>query len=284
MIKRSPFLCVLLLLCGCNKPAPPTVDRSTPPERIISMAPNITETIYALGLEHKLVGATTYCRYPAAARDLPRVGGFGQFNYEAMVALNPDLVIVHEEYDTDKARLAGLGIPYLETGSYFIADILDAIRDIGSACGAEQESKELIKELNGRVAKLQRAGHTRPRVLITFGGSADDDIGQIHAFGTECIHNELLEMAGGQNVLKGKLPFSVLSKEAVLRLNPEIILVLAPGLETTAEASSQWRTLSSVEAVKNNRVYLLTGGYTCIPGPRFIQTLEDFSRIIRDKQ
>jgi len=277
---------------GCGKPAQPAV-LNHPPERIISLAPNITETIYALDLGDKLVGATTYCTYPEAARAVPRIGGFGQFNYEAIVAARPDLVILHKEYETDKARLQGLGIPYLETGTYFIADILETIQAIGEACGVQERAEELISQLEDRIAELrgrQDGGGTAsvsaassglresPRVLITFGG---EDGESIQAFGPECIHNELLGIAGGKNIVEGGLPFAILSREAVLRLNPDIIIELAPGLENTGHPSRRWEKLDAVNAVKNNRIHVLTGDYTCIPGPRFIQTLEDFSRIIR---
>ena len=280
MIKRITFLFVLALLCGCGEPTRPGAPNH-PPERIVSLAPNITETLYALGLGDKLVGATSFCTYPEAATHVPRVGGFGQFNFEAIVSAQPDLVILHEEYDAEKARLAGLGIPYLETGSYFIADILETIRVIGEACGAEQEATDLIGQLNNRMAELRKDPDDQPGVLITFGGSAGDDIEQIHAFGTECIHNELLGIAGGRNVVTGKLPYSILSREAVLRLNPDIIIQLAPGQEQVDDPSNAWKKLAAVNAVKNKQVHLLTGDYTCIPGPRFIQTLEAFSKIIK---
>ncbi|MEN8254548.1 MAG: helical backbone metal receptor [Verrucomicrobiota bacterium] len=277
MIRQLTFLCILTLLYGCGKPVQPTA-LAHPPERIISLAPNITETIYALDLGDKLVGATTYCTYPEAARVVPRIGGFGQFNYEAIVIAQPDLVILHKEYETVKARLQGLGIPYLETGTYFIVDILETIRDIGEACGAQERAEELVAQLEDRIVELQTTSTNRPRVLITFGS---EDVESIQAFGPECIHNELLGIAGGKNIVEGGLPFAVLSREAVLRLNPDIIIELAPGLENTGHPSRRWEKLDAVNAVKNNRIHVLTGDYTCIPGPRFIQTLEDFSRIIK---
>ncbi|MEN8261767.1 MAG: helical backbone metal receptor [Pseudomonadota bacterium] len=280
MIKRIISLFAFALLCGCGKPSHP-VASDRPVERIISLAPNITETLYALGLGDKLVGATTHCTYPEAARQIPRIGGFGQFNYEAIVSLNPDLVILHTEYETDKARLKSLGIPYLETGSYFIADILDTIRSIGKTCGAQERADELVAQLEGRITELKTTGTNRPRILIIFG-SGETEV--IQAFGPECIHNELLRIAGGENVIEGKLPFATLSREAVLRLNPDIIIELAPGLNTAETPSQRWEKLGAVKAVKNNRIHLLTGSYTCIPGPRFIETLEDFSRIIDEQK
>ncbi len=277
MIKHTTILFTLSLLCGCEKPAQPSMSGKLP-DRIISLAPNITETIYALGIDNKLVGVTPHCHYPEAARVLPKVGGFGQFNYEAIVAARPDLVILHKEYEVEKSRLKSLGIPTLETGAYFIADILKTIRNIGEVCGAEERANQLIQNLKIRIAELESTSTNRPRVLITFGSGETETI---QAFGPACIHNELLEIAGGHNVIEGSLPFAILSREAVLRLNPDIIIELAPELDDGAEPSKHWKNLAAINAVKNNRIHVLTGNYTCIPGPRFIQTLNDFVEIIR---
>jgi iron complex transport system substrate-binding protein len=279
MIKRFHFL-LLLLLVGCGKPektARPTAE----PQRIISLAPDITEIVYQLGLGDNLVGATTYCTYPEAAKNLPKVGGFGQYNFEAIVSLKPDLVLLHWQSDAEKSRLDGLGIPYLETRTEYIDDILESIRSIGTACGASDAAEAYIAEVNTRISNPWKP-ETPPRVLITFSGDATQ-VDQIYAFGSDCLHNELLELAGGTNVVENNLAFSVLSKEAVIRLNPDIIIQLSPGMPQPDDPSNAWKSLSGVNAVKNNRVYVLTGNYTCIPGPRFIQILDDFAGIIRQK-
>jgi iron complex transport system substrate-binding protein len=277
MMKRIHFL-LLLLLFGCDKPhhaEMPTAE----PQRIISLAPDITEIVYQLGLGDKLVGATTYCTYPEAAATLPRVGGFGQFNFEAIVSLKPDLVLLHWKSDAEKSRLDGLGIPYLETRTEYIDDILGSIHKIGAACGAGAEAEAYIATINKRISK-PRKFENPPRVLITFSGDATQ-LDQIYAFGSACLHNELLELAGGTNVVENNLAFSELSKEAVIRLNPDIIIQLAPGMPQPDDPSNAWKSLSGINAVQNNQVYVLTGNYTCIPGPRFIQILDDFEEIIR---
>ncbi len=277
MINRITFLFIFALLCGCDKPAQPAV-LDHPPERIISLAPNITETLYALGLGDKLVGNTPHCTYPEAAREVQKVGSFGSFSYETIVSLKPDLVILHKEYEAEKARLKSLNFPTLETGSYFIADILEGIQRIGAACNVQERADKLIGQLERRITQLQSAHLNPPRVLITFGSASD---GPIQAFGSACLHNELLEIAGGKNVIEGELPFATLSREAILRLNPDIIIVLAPELKNPDAASKQWEKFTSVNAVQHHRIHILTADYTCIPGPRFLRTLEDFAKIIR---
>ena len=279
MIKKYLIYMTALLLFGCGKPIKPTA-LDQPPERIIALAPDITESVYALGLGDKLVGATTYCLYPEAAQKVPRVGGFGQFNFEAIVALKPDLVILHWKYESEKTRLQGLGIPYLKIKTFSTSDIIDSIQSIGSSCNANDNAEELISAINNRIAEQQMSAKEIPRVLITFGGDAST-IDQIYAFGKASLHNELLELAGGTNVVENNLAFSTLSKEAVIRLNPDIIIQLTPGMKAPENPFNAWKDLSGINAVQHNRIYVLTGDYTCIPGPRFIQTLDDFSEIIR---
>ena len=277
MIKRLHFLCALATLAGCGVRGP--AKPNGVPERVISLAPDITETLYALGLGDKLVGATTWCVYPDAAKEIPRVGGFGQYNFEAIVSLKPDLVILHHKYDAEKTRLAGLGIPYLETKTEHLNDLMESIRLIGEACGAEEETEALLSKIKKASEPAANKTETRPRVLITFGGGATT-LDQIHAFGADCLHNDLLERAGGANAIENKLAFSTLSKEAVIRLNPDVIIQLAPGTKAPADPAANWRELSGVAAVQNKRVHVLTGDHTCIPGPRVIQILNDFERIL----
>ncbi|HEY5621821.1 MAG TPA: ABC transporter substrate-binding protein, partial [Pontiella sp.] len=147
-----------------------------------------------------------------------------------------------------------------------------------------KKAEELVDRLSNRVEALRNNATERPAVLITFGESAGTDIGQIHAFGSSCIHTELLEIAGGRNVIESNLPYSILSREAVIRLNPDIIIELAPGGQKPDDPCRAWKTLPDVTAVKNKQVHVLTGDYTCIPGPRFIRTLEDFKQIIGGKR
>lgn len=282
MMKRLPLLLLLFLLAGCGQAPAPAKLQSTP-ERIISLAPDITEIVYALGLGDKLVGATTYCTYPEAAKKLPRTGGFGQYNFEAILSLKPDLVILHWKYEAEKTRLQGLGIPYLETRTEHMEDILSSIQKVGENTDAAAQAEQLTGEMQRKIAAHRTNPEKRPRVLITFGGDATV-LDQIYAFGADCLHNELLGIAGGTNVVQNNLAFSTLSKEAVIRLNPDIIIQLAPGTQAPADPSKPWQELPGINAVKNNRIHVLTGDYTCIPGPRFIQILEDFTQIIQNHE
>jgi iron complex transport system substrate-binding protein len=284
MIKPLTFLFLLTLSFGCDKPSQSAL-LSQPPERIISMAPSVTETLYALDLQDRLMAVSTYCTYPEAAQHLPKIGDYGNYNFEAIVSLNPDLVILLEEFDAEKIRLTGLGIPYLETGTYFIADILESIKAIGETCDVEDRSQKLIQQLESRMDTLTKNEINPPRTLLVFNRQPESgEVKQIHAFGTACLHNELLEMAGGKNVVEGKLPFAILSREAIMRLNPDVIIELSALEAPPHNPTAPWASLSSVNAIRDNRIKVISGTQSFIPGPRFIETLEDIEIALQEEE
>jgi len=275
MIKQFLWL-FIALLCACGDPEQTAVP-SAPPARIVSLAPNITETLYDLGLEERLAGAS---RFGTSDTDpgLAIVGDFMNVNYEAIVALKPDLVILEKSSDTQKARLQTLGIDYLETGSLTIAEILESVQLIGEKCGAREQASELIAQMNKQMNDARNQPAHRPRTLIAFSDfSNQSKVDQVYAFGSGCIHSELLAIAGGDNVVKDARPSVTLSSEAVIRLNPELIIELSAGGPT-----NHWNNLQSIDAVRNNNIHVLTGTYTTIPSPtHLMHTLEDFSEIIK---
>lgn len=266
----------MMFLCSCGKPSEQReIDHA--PERIISLAPNITETLYDLGLNNRIVGIS---RFSAAdeTSGLPIVGDFMNVNYEKIVTLQPDLVILEKSSDDQKARLESLNIPYLETGSLSVVEVLESIQRIGKACGAEERAAGLIEHLQEQMHAASNDPPHRTRTLIAFSDFSNrDKVEQIYAFGPDCIHSELLVMAGGENVVTDRRPSVTLSLEAVIRMNPELIIELSAGGPT-----NQWSNLASVDAVRNHRIHVLDGTYTTIPSPRsLMRTLEDFSRILQ---
>ncbi len=275
MIRR--FLCLMCVaLTGCNKPEQP-VTPGTVPERIISLAPNITETLHELGLSDRLIGISRFGTNDAFS-DIPVVGDFMTVNYEQIVSLHPDLVIIEQSSESQKNRFDSLGIPYLETRSLSIDDIMESILSIGLACDADAQAKSLVNDFIRRTEELRNTPRHRPRTLITFSDFSNHDrVEQVYAFGADCIHSELLHIAGADNVVNDARPSVILSREAVIRMNPELIIELSAGGPT-----NHWDNLPTVDAVKHHRIFVLDGTYTTIPAPgSLLQTLEDLSRIIR---
>ncbi len=257
-------------------------------ERIISLSPNITETLFALGIGEKVVGVTRFCYYPEAARSLPKVGGYLDPNYEAIMRLKPDVVLLIDDFQQIKTFLSQLGIKYISVNNKTVADIRSSIAALGTAFGVRSRADQILNDIDAKLSTMQQRttmAH-RPKVLIvierTLGTGVIKDA---YVAGRNTFYDELIQMAGGINAYYDeRISYPTLSAEGVIHLNPEIIIDLIPQLEQTGLDSltlaKDWESLSQVAAVKNRRVYIISADYAVIPGPRFILFLEDLAQII----
>ncbi|MDP2982038.1 MAG: helical backbone metal receptor [Candidatus Latescibacter sp.] len=282
------FCALLLTGIGCRKGDAPesAIPAGKNYTRIISLAPSITETLFALGLGDRVIGVTKFCKYPPEAREKAQVGGFFDPNYEAVVTLKPDLVILLPEHEQARKYLENLGIATLVVHNRVIGEILDTITVIGKTCGAEKEAERIVRDIESRKGAVQKktAGRERRRVIVAVGRTAGA-LDQVFIAGPNTFYDELIALAGGTNAYRGyPIPYPEVSGEGMLRLDPEIILDLLPELaeqgHSEAAARSDWNKIHELSAVKNRKVYILTADYAVIPGPRFIQTLEEMARII----
>ena len=260
-------------------PAPPAN-----PARIVSLAPSITETLYALGLGHRVAGVTQFCAYPPEAREKPRVAGFSDVNYEAVLRLRPDLVVLPRDKERNAAELENLGLPVLPLDALSLSGFMDAVALLGKATGHEREAHALLADLRDGLASARRRaeGLPRPRVLFSVMHSYQGlgYITEIHAVGKDGFYSELLAAAGGDNVYGGDIAFPRLSREAVIFLNPEVIIDIIPASEDLEATRRDWRSLSSVSAIRNNRLHLFTDEGDSVPGPRSRRTLARLSRAL----
>jgi len=255
---------------------------------IISLAPNITETLFALGLGERVVGVTRFCKYPPEALKKEKVGGFFDPNYEAIAALKPDLVILLPEHENIQKYLKELGLKSFVVHNRLIDEILDTIITIGKVCAVEDSAHTLVSEISSRmnIIKERTREVKRPRVMISIGRMfGSGSINEVSISGKNTFYDELLAYAGGVNVYERyDVAFPVLSKEGILYLNPEFIIemVTDTGERELEEEMiiKEWESFSDVDAVKNNRVYVINQDYAVIPGPRFILLLEYLVRIL----
>jgi len=273
-------------LLGQSNTAP--ADRPGSCRRIISTAPSITETLFALGMGDRVVGVTRFCNYPAEARDRARVGGTLDPNFEAVVALRPDLVVTLIENQYARRALGKLRIATLPVDHRNIEGILESIPAMGRPCGVEQAGEQLTAELRCRMQAVRRntAPLPRPSVLVavdrTLGCGRLEDV---YIAGRDGHLDRLVELAGGRNAYRqGAVRFPVVSTEGILRLNPEVIIDIVPerqaaklGKDTIA---ADWRQVAEVDAVRNGHVYVLADDRASIPGPGFIRLVERIARLI----
>lgn len=270
MKKRILFLLsASLWLSGCEK-APP----QSPAEdglRIISMAPNITEILYALGLSNNVVGVSRYSTYPPEAAEKPVVGALYDPNWEKIVSLQADLVIGLKTQKETEAQLQALDIDFVGVSHEHIRDILQSILTLGKICGAENEAQRLLQTLKKETEWLTVPPETRkPRVLVCIGHDAT--LSRMYIAGKHTFYDELLTLAGGTNACgQTRIPYPEISPEGLRAIDPDLILDLLPPQETF-----------SPEIWGEQSVITLTNDYSFIPGPRFVLLLEDFVKAIHE--
>jgi len=251
--------------------------------RIISLAPGITESLFALGLGERIVGVTDYCDYPAEALTKAKVGGLYNMNFEAMLRQGPDLIICYPEHAREHGPLKALGLNLLVVKHKSISDILDYIDTIGRVCSVESVSIPLLNDIRGRIEQLEQSSVHGPKVLICIGHDMESNsIENAYFVGIGGFFNEMIELTGGTNAYQGTVPFPVISAEGILSLNPEIIIDMTPDLEQDeAFVHAQWRSLGRLKAVQQQRVHVFTDDFVVIPGPRLILTLEKIAQVMR---
>lgn len=252
------------------------------PQRIVSLSPSSTEILFALGLGDRVVGVSRYCRYPAEARDKAQVGGYLDPNYEAIVALRPDLVVLRGSNPKFVKSFRDLGLSLLEVNHDSVEGILDSMIELGRRCGVEDHARRLVDDLQAQMHRIteQTAPLARPRVILVVERTLGvGKIQNVYVTGSNSFMNRMILLAGGKNACGDvSVGFPVVSAEGILRMNPEVIIDLvapdARGSLSADEILRDWRQLPDVEAVKSGRVHLVDDDFAFVPGPRFIQFVE----------
>ena len=247
------------------------------PQRIISLAPSITETLFAIGLGERVDGVTQFCDYPPEAQAKPKVG-YTHPNLEAMVALQPDLVLAPREFlRADMlGKLEQLQIPTYVLDAQTIESILSHIQTLGRILGASAAADDVVGQMRRRIEdiKVRTTSLSRPRVPVCPKTS--------HCtVGPGSFIHEAIELAGGSNVAaRARTAYPRLSMEAVLKEDPELILFPAGRAEgITRGEELRWQRWSTLSAVKLKRLYLIPNDLLNRPGPRIVQGLEALARI-----
>jgi iron complex transport system substrate-binding protein len=280
--------CLLLFLCaGMMRGAL----QAAVPERIVSTSPSITETLFALGLGDRVVGVSAYCRFPAKAMTLPKVGSFLKPDAELIAALRPDLVIVHEVANGIDRRLTSLRIPFLIVDRGTLASVFSSIRQIGGRTGVPERADALVANIERRLETIRQAGAAapRPRVLFIIG-RRPGMLADLVAVGPGSYLNDLIDIAGGINVLaiSGQPEYPHISMETVLRLNPDVIIDTVDMGDTDAERLARqpineklWSAYPMLTAVRTHRLHAATTDALVVPGPRVVEAAQWVAALIR---
>ena len=248
------------------------------PMRIVSLAPSVTETLFALGAGPDVVGVSQYCDYPPQVRDLPRVGSFLTPNLEAIIALRPTLVVGLElSSDVRQIRaLNSMGYPVLLVSDDSLQEIENSIEKVGARISRENEARRLVAQIQDQIAAVQnRLANVKPlRALMLVGHQP------IVAVGSGTYLDELMHIARADNIAAAAgEQWPHLSMEFIIAMRPEVILDGAMGSDA-ASSSDFWGKYPTIPAVRDHRVF----GYAEDPmlhsGPRVGQSLEIMARKI----
>jgi iron complex transport system substrate-binding protein len=259
-----------------------------PPQRIVSLSPSTTETLFALGLGDRVVGVSRYCLYPPEAQTRTIIGGYVDPSYEAILALKPDLVVVRDDDPQYAAGFRELGLRTLAVKHNDVEGILASFSEIGRECGAEKAAEQITADIRQRIKRLEEktTGLARPRVMIVAERAlGEGKIADAYVTGGDSFLNSMIEMAGGRNACPTRnVPFPVVSAEGIIQMDPEVIVDLIAKHQqegyTKESLMADWQQLADVPAVRDGRVYLLDDDFAFIPGPRFVRLAEKLARLI----
>ena len=250
------------------------------PQRIVALAPSITEIIYALEAETKLAGATQFSDYPEPARYLPKVGSYVHLDLERIVALDPDLCIAVKDGNPKHvvSKLEALGIAVFAVNPIDLESVMETITAIGGLIGEKKAASRVVEDMDRRIAAVRQALagiDTRPRVFFQIG------IDPIVSAGSETFIDELIARAGGENLAAGGIPYPRFSREQVLDMRPEVIVITSMARGAIfEEVKAYWSQWPGMPAVQNGRIYLQESNIYDRPTPRMVTGLESLSRIL----
>ncbi len=256
--------------------------------RIVSMAPSITETAFALGLGDRVVGVSKYSDYPPEAKTRPLIGGLLDLNFEAIVALKPTLVLGLTEFSDKIPLLRALHIPVVAFEHRSIKGVLSSINELGALCNRREAAERLLAEIGQRTQSLRTKVRGRPlvRTMVVVGeSSGDGTLRSLYLSGSDGFYNDILELAGGINAVQAMtLGISGVSAEGVISLHPDAIIEITMSHGGVSDeidlVRRTWNSVPGVPAVRNGRILVTSKDYSSVPGPRFIQVADDFARFL----
>ncbi len=250
------------------------------PKRIIALAPSITEIIFALNQSNRLVGVTQFSDFPEAAISLPKVGSYIHLDLERIVSLQPDLCIAIKDGNPKDVveRLLHLKIPVFVVNPRDIETVIEAITMVGDALNARDIASTIVTDMLTRVKRIKDVVskiENHPRVFFQIG------IAPIVSVGSSTFIHELIELAGGVNVAAGPAPYPRYSREQVLGLAPEVIIITSMARAAIFDqVAREWAQWSELPAARSKQIYVIRSDLLHRPSPRLIAGLEQLAGLL----
>ena len=229
------------------------------PKRIVCLSPAVTEDLYLLGADDRLIANTHYCTRPEAARNKKKVGNLMNFNVENVLELKPDLILSTSLANRNKIKkLRQLNIQVIELPHpENFKDICDNFIKLGSAIGYEEKSEQILAGIKRQVEDIKNRTLNLPRKKVFFQIGAKP----LKAVNKEYHINDLIKLSGGINIYEDSL-LNSFSRESVLLSNPDIIMIASMGFATNEEKIT-WEKYKTVNAVKNKNIFIVESEIFC---------------------
>lgn len=263
----------MVFLWGCH-PCCSTTAQSMQecPQRIISLGPAITEELYMLGMEDKLVGCTVYCQRPSEAKDKKKVGTVMEVNLEEVISLKPDLVAATSLTNTkakEKLKLLRVQTVTFPAARNF-NEVCGQFMKLAMIVGKQKQAREITAAVRDRLDSIRKKTecHSRPKVFIQVGAKP------LVTVTADSFINDLIEYAGGVNIAE-RASSGLYSREEVVRDNPDVIIIVTMGI-AGEEEKGVWEKYKTLNAVKDKRIYVIDSYKLCSPTPvSFADALEE---------
>ena len=248
-------------------------------ERAISLAPSITEMIFAVGAGDRLVGVTTYCNYPPAAVAIEKIGDTQTPNIERIIALKPQIVFIStaSQLEAFSKTLGEQGIAVYITNPTTLDQVFGNLKQLAELFGTSDAAEKLITTLSARASKVRHQASqstARPKVFVQISREP------LFTIGKDSFLTEIVESAGGVSTTKEiATAYPKISKETALALDPDVIL-----LSDSEDNREPSEVLKNSPAVRNGRVYKINADTISRPGPRLVDALEEIAAKLREKE
>jgi iron complex transport system substrate-binding protein len=291
MNRRALFLrSVAAALCTiaiCGQPL--RARQTAQPHRIVSLVPAVTEMLFAIGAGDAVVGVSSYDHHPPAVDSRTRVGALVDPDFERILSLRPDLVIVYGTQNDLVGRLSRAGIAMFNYEHAGLADITQTMQQLGDRTGHSAEARREVDRIESGLAAIRRrvAGQHRPTTILVFEREPGALRGMFASGGIGFLH-DMLDTAGGANVFADAKRQNVqVSTEMLLASAPEVILEVRPtegwSADRIARERNVWKTLGSLPAVRSNRIYIFDDDMYLVPGPRVLDAVQRIADVLHPK-
>jgi iron complex transport system substrate-binding protein len=286
--KVTVFLTLLVLLSlssSCRRADQQPASALPRPQRIVSLSPSVTEILYGIGAWPQVIAVSQFCTYPGDVKNKPRVNGWDKTNLEQVMALKPDFVIgVDAQEPFLKDKLNGLGVRSLFVKSQTLADIMASMTEIGRGTGHEQEAIDLATKTQGEIDAVRKAVGDRPhpRVLCVVD-RVPGTIRDLYTATRGSYLDELITIAGGDSIAPvAEHGYGKINKEAVLTLNPEVIIDMVQGSKGKfgEDPIAVWNELAEIRAVRDKRIYSMTDPSVIHPSQFIGHTAQLFAKAL----